>query len=343
MRTARIGWFWQRARMRAGRALTTMRRHPRAALLGGVVALAVLLSLFAFFTPDASPPPNVVIVPSSGTCRGAAGAPNSIVAENTCPGTDSWRDTLSTGASNAINAFPVPASVNRGQSIRLYISTTASTYTFRVYRMGWYQGHGARLMYASGRLRGFLQPPPTFDPVTLAASCANWHLSVTLRIPSSWVSGVYIVKLISSRGNMRYTLFVVRDDASHAPMLFQLALNTYQAYNNYGGRSFYGGEGGQSYASVVRSFAVSYDRPYDSYDGLSLFPRYEYDLIRFLERNGYDLSYAADVDLVLHPAALGQHKLVHRRRPRRILVHTNAPSRHLRARPWRLAGLLLRQ
>lgn len=252
---------------------------------------------------------NLVLEPSTPRCTGATNTLNPVLTENICPGTDGWRQKLPLGASNAINAFPVPASVNIGQAVRLYVSTTAPTYTFSVYRVGWYQGHGARLLYTSPTIQGINQPPPIYDPVTHAASDANWHDPVSLQIPDSWVSGVYMVRFVTSGGDMRYTLFVVRNDASYAPILFQLALATYQAYNEYGGRTLYGEEGKGAYNFVSRAYAVSFDRPYAG-DGLSLLPRFEGPLILFLERNGYDVSYMADVDLELHPQPLEQHKLL---------------------------------
>jgi hypothetical protein len=204
------------------------------ALLIGLLSMGMLLGRF-----DTGVDPRelgvIVPLPPTGTCQQAAAAANPIVAENTCPGTNSWRMDHALGLSTAINAFSVPTSVNVGKQLKLYVSTSARTYTFRIYRVGWYQGHGARLLYTSPKLHGIDQPAPMYDATTHAASCANWSDPVTLRIPTQWVSGVYLVKLFSSDGDMRYTLFVVRNDASHAPILAQIGLMTYQAYNTYGG------------------------------------------------------------------------------------------------------------
>ena len=251
----------------------------------------------------------VVTPPPLPSCGNAAAAVNPIVAENQCPGTDSWRRTLPYGPQNAINAFAAPASVNLGDPVQFYVSTTARSYSFYIYRVGWYQGHGARLFYSSPIIHGIKQPNPIIDPVTHAASCANWHDPVTFKVPDSWISGVYIVKFVTSDGDMRYTLFVVRNDASHAAMLFQVGLMTYQAYNEFGGHNLYGGVGAQGYNFVGRSYAVSFDRPYMG-NGLGQLGRFEGPLIMFLERKGYDVTYMADTDLALHPRALSQHRLL---------------------------------
>ncbi|HEX8732221.1 MAG TPA: N,N-dimethylformamidase beta subunit family domain-containing protein [Ktedonobacterales bacterium] len=296
-----------------------------------IIVLAVGAGVWAFSSDPLSLPPvmgvraavnltsvpshELLLAPPTPACVAPANAPNPIVAENACPGTDSWGQTFPLGPANAINAFAAPASVNRGDVVRLYASTTAHSYTFSVYRVGWYQGRGARLLYTSPNVQGINQPAPTVDPVTRAASCANWRDPVSLQIPTSWVSGVYIVKFTTSDNFMRYTLFVVRDDASRAPVLFQLALATYQAYNLYGGRSLYILQTGSNvFDTAGRSYAVSFDRPYGSEsgnsNGLGNLPQIEGPLIRFLERTGYDMTYMADVDLVLHPQPLTQHKLL---------------------------------
>ncbi|HEY7417112.1 MAG TPA: N,N-dimethylformamidase beta subunit family domain-containing protein [Ktedonobacteraceae bacterium] len=244
-------------------------------------------------------------------CRNAAKAANPVAAENTCPGTTSWRPDHPTGPQSAIEAFTNPVSVNTGQQIKVYVSTTALAYSLQVYRMGWYQGLGGRLLLTIPVLHSIKQPAPTIDPATRMVDCSNWRDPMTLMIPATWVSGIYVVKLISSQGYMRYTLFVVRNDASRAPILFQSSVLTYQAYNNWGDYSLYLGLNAQhQYISSQRAYVVSFDRPYARDDGLGDFDRYEYNLLRWVEREGYNVSYSTDVDADLNPASLLRHRLV---------------------------------
>ena len=87
-------------------------------------------------------------------------------------------------------------------------------------------------------------------------------------------------------------IFVVRDDAGTSDILFQTSDTTWQAYNSYGGNSLYVGE------PVGRAYKVSYNRPLDqfavdySYGSFSA----EYPMIRWLEANGYNVSYTTGVD-----------------------------------------------
>ncbi len=243
-------------------------------------------------------------------CQHAAETANPVQAENNCSGTGNWRPDHPLGPEHAIEGFTAPVSVQAGESLKLYVSTTASTYTFTVYRMGWYNGLGGRLVYSSPHLMGIQQPAPTIDPLTRMVSCSNWSSQVALSTLKNWVSGVYIIKLLAG-GYIRYISFVVRNDQSHSALLFQTSVLTYEAYNSWGGYSLYTGSAIQGKpASWNRSYVVSFDRPDNRGDGLGDFPIYnEYNMLRWLERSGYDLSYSTDIDTDLHPATLLQHRL----------------------------------
>ncbi|MGH2508400.1 MAG: N,N-dimethylformamidase beta subunit family domain-containing protein [Ktedonobacteraceae bacterium] len=243
-------------------------------------------------------------------CQHAAETVNPVQAENDCSGTTNWRPDRPTGPEHAIEGFTAPVSVQAGETVKLYVSTTASAYTFAIYRMGWYNGLGGRLVYSSTQLSGIQQPAPMIDPATRMVSCSNWNPQTTLSIPKNWVSGVYIVKLLAG-GYMRYTSFVVRNDQSHAAILFQTSVLTYEAYNTWGGYSLYSGVSTPGEApSLNRSYVVSFDRPNDRGDGLGDFPIYdEYNMLRWLERSGYDVTYSTDIDTDQRPATLLQHRL----------------------------------
>ena len=228
-----------------------------------------------------------------------------------CAGTNAWRLDHPLGPSDAIEGFVSPASVGTGGSVQLYVTTTAATYTYAVYRLGYYKGTGGRLMYTSQTITGVAQPAPQIDPATRMVSCDNWTQPHGIAVGSNWVSGVYVVKLLSSDGYMRYAFFVVRNDTSASPVLVELPLLTYQAYNRWGGYSLYYGQtdSGQ-YTAARRAYAVSFDRPFDRYGGLAEFSIYDYPLVSWLERSSYSASYDVDVDIGLRPEILQQHKLI---------------------------------
>ena len=262
-----------------------------------------LLALAGCSLPWNTPPP------ISATCRNAATAANPIAAENTCPGSSAWRRSDSAGKNGAIDGYTVPASVAAGRPVQLYVTTTASSYTYAIYRMGYYQGLGGRLIYQSPSITGHQQPAPAIDPITHMVECV-WHDPVTIQTQASWVSGMYLIQLISSDGNERYDYFVVRDASPHAPILYSLPFTTYQAYNLWGGYSLYYHLHDDGTYTNDRAQVVSFDRPFYLQGGLGLFGLYDLPLLSWMESQSYNMSYVADFDLDAPTIPLRPFKLI---------------------------------
>ena len=99
-----------------------------------------------------------------------------------------------------------------------------------------------------------------------------------------------------------HLFFVVRDDAGRSDVLVQTSDPTWVAFNRYGGSSLYGAwspadiAGGQDDRS--RGFMASYNRPLTNRRANinDQFFNAEYPMVRWLERNGYDVSYFAGLD-----------------------------------------------
>jgi N,N-dimethylformamidase beta subunit-like, C-terminal/Bacterial Ig domain len=110
-----------------------------------------------------------------------------------------------------------------------------------------------------------------------------------------------------------HIIFVVRDDASRADILMQTSDPTWQAYNSYGLGSTYNGltSSGQAAGRVARANKVSFNRPFLNRVGSSVnqFFNAEYSLVRWLERNGYDVTYFAGVDTDRRGEFLKNHRL----------------------------------
>lgn len=218
-----------------------------------------------------------------------------------------WKITLQNLAQHGeIEGYASAVSVNRGESIKLYVTTADPSYDMTVYRMGWYSGAGARRMAGPIRRKGVQQPPPTVDPVTGLVEC-HWSDPYVLQIPynagdpTDWASGVYLVKLVGSSGKQRYMIFTVRDDARAADLLLQSSVTTYQAYNFWGGHSLYGP------GDTPPAHKVSFDRPY-VLQGAGHFLQWEIEMVRFLEREGFDVAYTTNVDVDAAPQRLLGHK-----------------------------------
>ena len=175
-------------------------------------------------------------------------------------------------------------------------------------RLGYYAGRGARLVATVQPSVALpqTQPNPISDAATGLIDCGNWAESASWSIPPDATSGLYIAKLVrTNTGGASHIPFVVRDDSSTSDLMFQTADTTWQAYNSYGGNSLYVG------SPAGRAYKVSYNRPFNTRSGSTSYDwifSAEYPMIRWLEANGYNVSYTTGVDTDRRGNLLLQHK-----------------------------------
>jgi hypothetical protein len=227
-------------------------------------------------------------------------AQNAIVLENQQAGTTNWQIADTQLAHNhEIEGYGDATSINKGQALNLKVSLAqAGKYSIDVYRLGYYNGNGGRLITSVTNLNGVTQAAPTIDPTTRMVEC-KWNTSYTLQTAASWTSGLYLAKLTdSTTGKQSYVEFVLRDDGRPAEIGFQDAADTVEAYNNYGGHSTYtfNSTNGQ------QANKVSFDRPLDPNTNDVL--AWEYQGARWLESQGYDVSYYSNTDVHINPLQL---------------------------------------
>jgi Domain of unknown function (DUF4082)/Bacterial Ig-like domain/Bacterial Ig domain len=266
-------------------------------------------------------------VSSSGEhIASASSCANPIVCENQLPGTPQsvWDMTSSEGST--IQGFADPFSVNVGESINFKVQSAAASYVIDIYRIGYYGGDGARLVttLTPNISVSQTQPACNTNTVTGLVDCGDWGISATWDVPSTAVSGVYIADLVRTDGtsDMNQIPFVVTDNASTSDIVMMTEDETWQAYNAWGGYSLYAGTstGGPWCCSPHfggRAVQVSYNRPWATRFDLSqsggttyLFSD-DYPMIRFLEGNGYDVTYVSQADVAASDGAsmLEQHKV----------------------------------
>jgi hypothetical protein len=233
----------------------------------------------------------------------ALAADHTVRDENTRIGTP--RNQWWPGRDPSIVGFPSEFSVAPGDTVTLKVLTTATDYTVSILRMGWYGGDGARQVHTQRITlrRAQRQPAAATDPTTLLVDCSTWSPSATWTVPTNAVSGVYLVNFRrSDTGGANHTWFVVRRPGP-SDVLVQTSEMTWHAYNRYGGSSLYWSQQGP--------FAdrVSYQRPFDI-DGIdNEFLTAEYPLIRWLERNGFDVAYGANLDTHRNASLLTNRKV----------------------------------
>lgn len=238
-------------------------------------------------------------------------APTAIQVENAQPGTTAWQGETS----GRIEVFASETGAAPGGTIHVHVSTSpAARYRVEVYRLGWYGGDGGRRVACSPACdadeQGQPQRPPPAPPYVAGIADpplrAPWPVTDSVPV-GAWTSGYYLVRAVLTTGpdagRGADTFVVVREPAVAATpsqIVVQVPVNTWQAYNQWGGKSLYDFDG-------PRAHRVSFDRPYGRYAQSPFW--WEIQLVRFLEREGYDVSYQTDVDTHVEPASLLRHRL----------------------------------
>ncbi|HEV7931743.1 MAG TPA: N,N-dimethylformamidase beta subunit family domain-containing protein [Actinomadura sp.] len=272
-----------------------MSHHRRISLQAALLALAALTALAGCgMSGSRALAPRVragsaAAGPSAASSPASSPAALSTAAENARPGTRDWR-VHKVGADHEIEGYTDQVSVLPGRSFRLFVSTTAKGFTVQAFRMGWYGGTQARLVWSSPHQKGTEQAAPKIDTSTNTVT-APWKPSLTVPTPD-WPAGSYLLRLNADSGAQRYVPITVRSADVAGRLVVLNGTTTWQAYNLWGGYSLY--EGPSGFGS--RSRAVAFDRPYDK-DGAVKFMAYEQPAIVLAERLGSPLAYTTDNDL----------------------------------------------
>jgi uncharacterized repeat protein (TIGR01451 family) len=234
-------------------------------------------------------------------------ASNPIAVENALPGTTMGLIPTSP-SSRAIEGYASEVSALPGNTLHFHVSTDpAAGYRVEVYRLGWYGGAGSRLIgcvpSCTSLEAGQPQPPPTASPDGLVQ--AGWPVTDTFQLPKETPSGYYRIRFVLAGGQSAATYVIVRaPPGEQSAVLVQVPVNTWQAYNSWGGSSLYN-------FPAARANRVSFDRPYTwSAPGGQSPLGWEYPLVLFLEQSGYDVSYQTDLDTDQNPASLLDHRLL---------------------------------
>jgi hypothetical protein len=226
-----------------------------------------------------------------------------------------WRiDGASHAVGGEIAGYAMATSVNRGGVIDLHVNVAdvAGDPNFHVdvYRMGFYGGVGARRIMPRITLPSLTQSACSMVDVPTRMVECDWQRSLALQIPTDpsdatvAMSGFYLAKLTTTRGMSSFIPFVVRDDARVAAFMFQASFSTYQAYNTEGGYSFYTAPADAAFRRAA--YKVSFNRPFQVNNGWGAgqFFLWEFNAVRFLEREGYDVVYSTNLDTHTNPQRL---------------------------------------
>ena len=229
--------------------------------------------------------------------------PSPIAAENMKPGSTGWQLTL---PSAGLGAYLDQYGVLPGATVNVHAGATkACPATWELWRLGYYGGTRGRLVASGGPLTVPTAGQEQIDPTT-GMITAGWPTTFAITVPADATTGYYLVKLSTSQAQT-YAPLVVREATPGAPVVVDIAMNTYQAYNAWGGTSLY--DNFRTDWGWAHAYAVSFDRPFLQGDGAGQLFWSDRDFITFAEAQGYDLAYVTDGDLDRDVQLLARRRL----------------------------------
>ncbi|MEU8170517.1 N,N-dimethylformamidase beta subunit family domain-containing protein [Micromonospora sp. NPDC049004] len=301
-------------------------RHTRRATLGilGAVGAVILDSGCQVRPPAATAPrvdPNYVGDPTgpgpATPLLRATGSPP-VVVENARPGASGFRLTghrFATDRGGEIAGYVHATSVAPGEELRFQVSAARpQRYRITIFRVGHYDGRGARQVAVSPWLDGYPQAAPTVDPATGAVRC-GWRTQWRPTVAPDWTSGLYLALLASATGHHQWIPFVVRDPGHARGALVVLPTSTWQAYNCWpedgrtGASLYYGFDSAGQITTKHRARAVSHDRPYAG-NGVPALADHDIGFVQWVEGQGIDVAYATSEDLHTGRVDPARHRAV---------------------------------
>ena len=252
---------------------------------------------------------SVLLVAATCSCSIDNGTPSATTTPPAAPktstpplpaGTPGWR-IEHPGPAHAIEGFADHTSVKPGTPVRLFVSTTAHTFTVSAIRVGNYANSDGLQTWKSATLPGVKQAEPLVQAPTNTV-VAPWNPSLTVDT-TGWEPGDYLFRLDGDNNAHQYVPLTVRTPSNKGRIVIVNAITTWQAYNKWGGYSLYDSPSGKK---SDRSRAVSFDRPYqsDTMNGAGDFLYFEAPMVLFAERSGHQIGYATDEDLNSDPHLL---------------------------------------
>jgi len=238
---------------------------------------------------------------------------------------------------DAVEGYCGALSYTQGDTMTLHVRCTTDRYDVAIHRWG----ATLEQVWSATDVAGAV--PPT--PADADATGCGWPASLNVPIAASWRSGFYMVTLTAHGAPperaVGYAAFVVRAGAQRARALLVIATNTYNAYNNWGGRSLYTGGKQVSFrrpfgrGMILRPSTERDDRKappvgfgeqpdvdgdiyqqyryalgYPGYMSSAGWFTYERRFVEWAERDGFEFDMAISADLAEHPEVVEGYPLV---------------------------------
>lgn len=194
-----------------------------------------------------------------------------------------WQIPAETQASDdQWGAYTGASAVLPGQPLTIHTSASGPV-TASAYRIGGYGGAGAALVGSplTFTAQGLDQTP--LVDATLRAPYVDWPAAASMDT-TGWPAGLYLLN-VSAEGSAVNVPFTMVSENIEGTVVFIAGDTTWAAYNDWGGRSLYGGPGG----FADRSYGASFDRPYAQ--DWQIWYEFDVPIVRVLEDAGVPIGY----------------------------------------------------
>lgn len=242
---------------------------------------------------------------------------------------------------DAVEAYCDQLSYLPGEGVGVHVWCATEQFDIDVRRWGSTTPGNDEVLWSQRDVPGVAHP----TPANADSHGCGWPVALNIPVSSDWSSGCYLVTLHAQGAThdraIGHAMFVVRAKRATGNPLLVLATNTYNAYNNWGGRSLYTGGHQVSFdrpfgrGMLVRPHTERDDRKsrpthagedpdvdgvvYQEYRFAHGYPgymssagwfTYERRFVEWAERNGIALDYAVSSDLQHEPAVVNGYRLV---------------------------------
>lgn len=243
--------------------------------------------------------------PVEAPCAHRVLPPDWVRVENALPGDASWRP-VHLSPTPKVPIYVDQPSTTCGTPVTVHLGGAATTgVTVRAYRVGWYGGAGARLVWTSAPVDVPASPGPSRQGDAMPSPA--WPTTVRLPVGPSWTPGQYLVESWDASGVSGVTGLVVRDDTARPGGVVVLhSLLTWTAYSRFGSSSLYKGEDG---TAESRALQVAIARPITN-TGLERLVLDDVPITQFLEEHGYAARHLVDTDLDAWPSLVQRATLL---------------------------------
>jgi hypothetical protein len=189
-------------------------------------------------------------------------------------------------------------SVLPGRNVKVFITCQARSYQVQLFRMGYYNGVGAKSLWQSSSHTCINQKKPNATGNGVAA-IANWTQPVVIPT-TSLPAGFYLVKIEAADNTASFSALTLRSISTDKKMVMVMPNMTSLAYNKWSGKNAYSGHGKFSGRARLLSFQLPNDWGY----GSGLYLDYVHPLLMVADQMGLDLAFESDTDVASMPGLL---------------------------------------